>query len=123
MKKYVFWSVIHNHTNIALTEDLSKYARGETFWQAMLNLCEMLQEWIPSDKTEESDFNDRLRMYQETGINKIEIFVEKEGDRYAVKCANSRSFIDAEVEHKALLKYVAAKAKTSLENKGEPTRT
>ena len=38
MKKYVFWSVLNLHTNVALTEDLSKYAQGDTFWQAMLNL-------------------------------------------------------------------------------------
>lgn len=120
MKKYVFWSVLHKHTNIALTEDLTRYAQGDTFWQAMLNLCETLPQWIPSASPEESDINVRLKMYYETGINKVEIFVEAEDEKYAVKCGNSRSFIEADEERKALMKYVAAKSKTSVINTGEP---
>ena len=42
MKKYVFWSVLNLHINVALTEDLSKYAQGDTFWLAMLNLGKLL---------------------------------------------------------------------------------
>ena len=84
----------------------------------MLALCEMLEDWTPSAVTEESDINNRLRMYYETGINKIEIFLEKEGDRYAVKCANSRSFINASTENEALMKYVETRAKTSVVNTG-----
>ncbi|HUU51983.1 MAG TPA: hypothetical protein VMW92_03055 [Candidatus Heimdallarchaeota archaeon] len=120
MKKYVFWSVLNQHTNIALTEDLSKYARGETFWQAMLNLSETLREWLPSKQIEETDINSRLKMYNETGINKVELIVDKERDRYAVRCANSRSFVEADSEQDALMKYIATRSKTSVVNTGEP---
>lgn len=122
MKKYIFWSVLHNNKNIALTENLSKYAQGETFWKAALSLCETLQECVPSETAEESDFNARLKMYYETGVNKVEIFVEQENDRYAVRCANSRSFIDAEDEQNALFKYVKVRAKTSSVNTGDPNK-
>ena len=122
MAKYIFWSVLHKNASIALTEDLSKHAQGETFWKAMLNLCETLQECVPSRITAESDFNTRLKMYYETGINKIEIFLEKEGKRFAVRCTNSRSFIDADDEQEALLKYVELKAKSSNVNTGDPTK-
>jgi hypothetical protein len=118
MKKFVFWSILHKNICIALTEDLSKYAQGETFWKAMLNLCETLDEWVPSVTTEESDINGRLKMYYETGINKVELFVEEDGKRYAVKCANSRSFLDASGEQDALMKYVATRAKTSVIDPG-----
>ena len=122
MKKYVFWSILHKNLNIALNEDLSRYAQGDTFWQAVLNLCQTLQDFTPSGKTEESDFNARLKMYYETGINKIEIFVEKEGKKYAVKCANSRSFAEGKDEQEALMKYVEARAKTSPVNIGDPIK-
>ena len=118
MKKFVFWSIIHNNKCIALTEDLSKYAQGETFWQAMLSLCETLKEWIPSPSTEESDINKRLKMYYETGINMVELFVEEEGKRYSVKCANSKSFLEASDEIDALMKYVETRAKTSVIDPG-----
>ncbi len=118
----MFWSILHKNLNIALNENLSRYAQGDTFWQAMLNLCQTLQDFIPSEKAEESDFNSRLKMYYETGINKIEIFVEKEGKRYAVKCANSRSLTDGKDEKEALMKYVEARAKTSPVNTGDPTK-
>ncbi len=88
----------------------------------MLNLCEALRELTPSETTEECDFNARLKMYYETGINKIEIFVDKEGSRYAVKCANSRSFLKAKDEQEALMKYVESKAKTSSINTGDPSK-
>ncbi len=116
MKKFVFWSVIHNKTNLALTEDLSRYAQGETFWKAMGKLCEVLAEWTPSKNDGETDVGARLKMFQETGINKAEIFIEKENDRFAVKCGNSRSFIQASSEHEALSKYVATRAATSSVN-------
>jgi len=122
VKKFVFWSALHKNTCIALSEDLSKYAQGETFWQALLNLCETLRDWISSDSSEESDFGARLRMYQETGINKIDILVENDGGRFAVKCANSRSFIDAKNEQEAIMKYVTTRAKTSLVNTGDPKK-
>ncbi len=119
MKKYVFWSALHQHINIALTEDLSKYAQGDTFWQAMQNLCETLKKWAPSDNSEESDFNSRLKMYYETGINKAEVFVEKNGSSFSVKCGNSKSSFDADSEEEAVVKYVEVRAKTSVVNTGE----
>ncbi len=118
MKKFVFWSVLHKNRCIALNEDLSKYAQGETFWKAMLSLCETLKEWVPSLPTEESDLNKRLKMYYETGINMVELFVEDDGKRYAVKCANSRSFLEAADEIEALMKYVETRAKTSVIDPG-----
>jgi hypothetical protein len=118
VKKFVFWSILHKNICIALNEDLSKYAQGETFWKAMLNLGENLKEWIPSGRTEESDINHRLKMYYETGINKVEIFIDKEGKKYAIKCSNSRSFIDAASETEAILKYVNIRAKTSVIDPG-----
>ena len=119
MKKFVFWSVLNQHINVALTEDLSKYAQGDTFWQALMNLAETLQEWIPSDSFEETEINRRVKMYNETGINKVELFVGKEKNRFSVKCSNSRSFIEADSEEEALLRYIAARAKTSVVNTGE----
>jgi len=118
MKKFVFWSILHKNICIALNEDLSKYAQGETFWKAMLSLCETLKVWIPSPSTEESDLNKRLKMYYETGINMVELFVEEEGKRYAVRCANSRSFLEAADEISAMMKYVETRAKTSVIDPG-----
>lgn len=119
MNKYVFWSVLNKHINVALTEDLSKYALGDTFWQAMFGLSEILAEWKPSSSNEESPVKDRLMMYQETGINKIELIVSREEDRFGVKCANSRSFFKVETEREALLAFIEARAKTSKINTGE----
>jgi len=107
------------HINIALNEDLSKYAQGGTFWLALLNLAETLSEWIPSSSAEESSVSDRLKMYQETGINKIELIVSRDGDRFGVQCANSRSFFKAESEREALMAYIETRAKTSKINTGE----
>jgi hypothetical protein len=118
VKKFVFWSILHKNICIALNEDLSKYAQGETFWKAMLNLGENLKDWIASGTTEESNINHRLKMYYETGINKVEILIDKEGKKYAVKCSNSRSFIEAATETEALLKYVSTRAKTSVIDPG-----
>ncbi len=119
MSKYIFWSVLHQHVNVALSEDLSRYARGETFWQAVQNLCEILPQCTPSEGQEESDLNARLQMYYETGINRVEIFVEPVGARFGVRCANTRSLIMADSEPAALKKYIAAKARTSVVNTGE----
>lgn len=119
MSKYTFWSVLHQHINVALTEDLIHYAQGATFWQAMQNLCETLTEFQPSFSDGEHDLNARLRMYHETGINRVEIFVEEDGGRFAVRCANTRSFLEAGSEREALMKYVETKAKTSVVNTGE----
>jgi hypothetical protein len=118
MKKYVFWSTIHKNSCVALNENLSQYATGETFWKAMLSLCETLKEWIPSPTTNESDINKRIRMYYETGINMVELFVEQEGKRFAVKCANSKSFLEADDMIDALMKYVETRAKTSVIDPG-----
>lgn len=119
MKKFVFWNILHKHTNIALTEDLSKYAQGDTFWKAMQNLAGTLKEWIPSSLTEESDIKARLKMYYETGINKVEILIGSDGDRYAVKCSNTRSYFQANDEQEALTKYVEKKAQSSKINTGD----
>ena len=119
MKKYVFWSVLNLHINIALNEDLSKYAQGNTLWQAMLNLGETLSEWVPSSSSEETKVSDRLKMYKETGINKIELLVNKDGDRFGIQCANSRSFFKAESEREALMAFIETRAKTSTINTGE----
>ncbi len=107
------------HVNVALTEDLSKYAQGDTFWLAMLNLAETLSEWIPSSSIEESPVSDRLKMYQDTGINKIEMIVSRDGDQFGVQCANSRSFFKADSEEEALMAYIETRAKTSKINTGE----
>jgi len=118
MKKYVFWSANHKNRCIALNEDLSQYSQGETFWKAMQSLCETLKQWIPSRTSEESDINRRLKMYYETGINMVELFIEQDGKRYAVKCANSKSFLEAADEIDALMKYVETRAKTSVIDPG-----
>jgi hypothetical protein len=86
----------------------------------MLNLSETLREWLPSKQTEETDIDSRLKMYNETGINKVELFVEKQEDRYAVSCTNSRSFMEADSEQDALTKYIATRSITSVINTGEP---
>lgn len=114
---------MYKHSNIALTEDLSKYAQGETFWKAMLHLCETLREWLPSPGNQESDISNRIKMYSETGINKVEIFISKEGDRFAVRCSNTWSSIQAESEHEALMKYLETKAQTSKINTGNVSGT
>ncbi len=119
MSKYTFWSVLHQHTNVALNEDLSRYARGETFWQAMLNLIETHPGIEASGHSEEMDLNARLRMYHETGINRIEIFVFQEPKFYSVRCANTRSRISAGSEQEALFQYIGSKARTSVVNTGE----
>ena len=122
MKKFVFWSVLNVHINIALTEDLSKYAQGDTIWQALLNLTQTLAEWIPSPSSEASSVSERLKMYQDTGINKIELIVSQDGDRFGIQCANSRSFFKAKSEKEALMAYIETRAKTSTINTGEGER-
>jgi len=62
-------------------------------------------------------------MFYETGINKVEIFIEEEGGRYAIKCANNRSFIEAGSGQEALTQYIDSKAKTSVVNVGESAKT
>jgi len=84
----------------------------------MLSLVETLKEWLPSKTAEESDINKRLKMYYETGINMVELFVEEEGSRYTVKCANSRSFLEAADEVDALMKYLEIRAKPSVIDPG-----
>lgn len=121
MTKFTFWGIPFKNLIIALNEDLSGYARGETFWQAMRSLCETLKPPPAASSTEgESDITARLRMYHETGINKVEIFVEQDKRRWAVKCANSRSFVDADSEWAALMRYVDTRARTSKVNTGDP---
>ena len=69
------------------------------------------------------DIKARLKMYYETGINKIEILIDKEHDRYAVSCSNTKSFIRASSEQEALMKYVDAKAESSRVNTGDFSQT
>lgn len=120
MTKYVFWSVLKGNRLIALDEGLERYASGETSWQALHSLLALLPEIRSSVSMEECNPAARLRMYQETGIHKIEIFVEKDGKRFGIRCANSRSFLDEPSESAALRRYVEVRAKTSLVNTGEP---
>ena len=119
MTKYVFWSVLKGNRLVALDENLGRYASGETFWQALGALVAAHPDIKPSASSEESDPGARLRMYQDTGINKIEIFVEKDGGRCAVRCANSRSLLAEPSELAALLRYLEIRAKTSTVNTGE----
>ena len=58
-------------------------------------------------------------MYNETGINRIEIFVDKQAERFSVKCANSSSFVEAASERDALVNYISTRAKTSVVNTGD----
>ena len=58
-------------------------------------------------------------MYNETGINKVELIVDREKKRIGVCCANSRSLIKAKDELDALRKYIETRAKTSVVNTGE----
>ncbi len=119
MSKYTFWGVLHQHTNVALTEDFSQYARGKTFWQALLNLIETHPRIKASGHDETVDINARLRMYQDTGINRIEICVIQEATIYSVRCANTRSRLTAGSEQEALFQYISTKARTSVINTGE----
>jgi hypothetical protein len=123
VSKYTFWGVIHQHVNVALTEDLSRYAKGETFWQAMLNLIETQPESKASGRDEEVEINARLRMYHETGINRVEIFVSQEAKLYSVRSANTRSRIAAGSEQEAMCQYISTKARTSVVNTGEVLKT
>lgn len=116
MKKFVFWCTRHNNSNIVLTENLEKYAQGKTAWQALQHLCETLQQFVPAASIDESDFNKRLKMFHETGINKIEIFIEKENSKYSVHSAGVRSFIESDDEQSALVKFAEMMALNSLEN-------
>lgn len=119
MEKYIIWGIIHKNMTVALTEDLSGFAQGETFWKAVQNLHETYKEWLPSKNPEETDLRSRLTMYHETGVNKVEIFVEEDKNKFTVTCANSRSFIEANDSRDALKKYIEGRAKTSVVNTGE----
>jgi hypothetical protein len=118
MAKYVFWSVLNGNRIIALDEHLSRYAAGETFWQALRALLTAHPEFPPSVSSEEADPAARRKMFVETGIHKIEIFVEKDGRQFSVRCANSRCQWEEMSESAALLRYVEVRAKTSLVNSG-----
>lgn len=118
MNKYVFWSLIHKNTCVALNEDLSRYAQGETFWKALFNLCATKKKFIPSPNPKQSPMNKRIKMYYETGLNKVEIFVGLEKNGYSVKCSNSKSFLKVPDEHKALRKYIQSRAEQSVIDPG-----
>ena len=119
MEKYIIWGLTHKNLIVAMNEDLSRFAQGETFWKAAQNLLELNKNLIPSKETEETNVGYRLNMYQNTGVNKVEIFIETDKNKYSVKCANSRSYFDAEDTQDALKKYVEGRAKTSVINTGD----
>jgi hypothetical protein len=118
VNKYVFWGVIHNNWNIAFDETLTHYAQGETFWKAMKRLAADLRELVPSPAAEETDLLHRQKMFFETGVNKVELVVEPEGTKFAVRCANSRSSFEARDEREAVCKYIERRADTSRVNAG-----
>jgi len=118
MNKYVFWSFVHKNKCVALNQDLSQYAQGDTFWKALLNLCETRNKLTPSQNPKPSLMNQRIKMYYETGLNKVEILVKKEKDCFSVLCSNSKSFIKASSEPKALMKYIQSRAEKSVIDPG-----
>jgi hypothetical protein len=118
MNKYVFWSLIHKKTCVALNENLSRYAQGDTFWKALLNLCETNNKFLPSPHPKPSPMNQRIKMFYETGLNKVEILVEKKKNRFSVQCSNSKSFLTAPNEQKALMKYIQSRAEKSVIDPG-----
>lgn len=121
MTKYVFWSLRHDGASIALTENLHRYAQGKTAWQALQHLCETLEHWSAAADNTETPFQARLKMFQETGIHKIEVFVDHHGSQYQISSAGVRSTILAESEREALLKYLDIMAANSLQNeRGAP---
>ena len=119
MKKYVFWGMTQQNHHIAFNEDLSHYARGDTFWRAVKSLCDTMPPPVASTTSDETDIGRRLLMFQETGVNKVEVFVEADGDGFAVRCANSRSRLEAGDVVDALLIYVDRRAETARVNTGE----
>lgn len=119
MSKFVFWGIPFKNRIVAFNQDLSRYALGETFWQAMGELCRSGTAWAPDTAEDESALPERLRMYHETGVHKVEIFVEEDDRRWSVRCANSRSFVPAASRDEALVKYVETRALTSRVNTGE----
>jgi len=118
MNKYVFWSLLHKNTCVALNEDLSRYARGETFWKALLNLCETMKEYVPSQNSEQSQMDQRIKMFYETGLNKVEILVEKDHNGSSIECSNSKSSVITKKEHEALMKYIRSRSEKSVIDPG-----
>ncbi|MBD3413707.1 MAG: hypothetical protein GF421_04650 [Candidatus Aminicenantes bacterium] len=118
MNKYIFWNLVHKHTCIALNEDLSKYAQGETFWKALFNLGETTNKFVPSVNPDLTPLNKRIQMYYETGLNKVEILVEQKKKQFSIQCSNSRSFLNDQDEQKALLKYIRSRAEKSIIDPG-----
>jgi len=118
MNKYVFWSLLHKNTCVALNEDLSHYAQGETFWKALLDLCETIKKCEPSQNKKQSPMDQRIKMFYETGLNKVEIMVEQNKNGFSIKCSNSKSSINTKNEHKALMKYIRSRAEKSVIDPG-----
>jgi len=119
LTKFVFWGIVHNHRNVAFTEDLSRYARGDTFWKAVKALADILPELSASAGSGETGPDVRMMMFQETGIHKVEIFVQPEEGRFSVRCANSRCRYEAANEQAALRRFIDVRAETSVVNTGE----
>jgi hypothetical protein len=118
MNKYVFWSLLHKNTCVALNEDLSHYAQGETFWKALLNLFETLKKCEPSKNQKQSPMDQRIKMFYETGLNKVEILVNESKDCFSIKCSNSQSLIKTKNEQKAVMKYIRSRAEKSVIDPG-----
>jgi hypothetical protein len=118
VKKYVFWGMTQQNHHVAFSEDLSLYARADTFWRAVKGLCERMAEPVASTTSDETEISRRLLMFQETGVNKVEVFVEADGDGFAVRCANSRSRLKVGDEIQALLVYIDRRAETARVNTG-----
>ncbi len=118
MNKYVFWSLLHKNTCVALNEDLSHYAQGETFWKALLNLCETMKKCEPSQNQKQSPMDQRIKMFYETGLNKVEILVDENKDCFSIKCSNSQSLIKTKNEQKAVMKYIRSRAEKSVIDPG-----
>lgn len=117
MKKLLFWATRHERKNIAFTGDLAKYAPGDSLWQAILNLCEIHGLPAAVEDSQESDMDFRLKMFRETGVLKVEVFIEERAGKFAIRYSNTASIIDEKDEKLAVFKYLDIMARNSLENK------
>jgi len=118
-RRYLFWGVQHGRRTIALLEDLTAWAEGETFWQALGHLSKSQSVFTPSAEGEETGAAKRYRLFQETGIQQVEIFVCLNQGVYEVSCANSRSRLSTADGEGALREYIRIRAETSTVNRGD----
>ena len=116
--RYSFFGLVFRNQHIVFNGDLSKYGQGETFWRSLQNLADALKAFSADTAAEETPMDRRIRMFQETGINRIEIFVEKRPDGFWVRCTNSSFRVKAADEIAALREYIDKRAQTSRVNDG-----